>query len=131
MSKFTKIAAPALIAAMAFGAAVPAQAQHNQGRDYGYNNHNNNGNNGYNNGRVIEREIAQLERQVNRSDNRDRISEREAASLRRDVAQLRWTYRSYARNGLSSNEVRTLQDRIQRIRHRLQNERNDRDGRRY
>ncbi|WP_310533507.1 hypothetical protein [Novosphingobium sp.] len=131
MFKFTKIAAPALIAAMAFGAAVPAQAQnygqHNQGRDYGYN-HNNNG---YNNGQGIEREITQLERQVNRGDNRDRISEREAAGLRRDVAQLRWTYRSYARNGLSSSEVRTLQNRIQNIRHRLQNERNDRDGRRY
>lgn len=129
MSKFTKIAAPALIAAMAFGATVPAQAQHNQGRDYGYN-HNNN-NNGYNNGRGIEREITQLERQVSRNDNRDRISEREAAGLRRDVAQLRWTYRSYARDGLSSREVRSLQDRIQRIRHRLQNERHDRDGRRY
>jgi hypothetical protein len=127
MFKFTKIAAPALIAAMAFGVAVPAQAQHNQGRDYGYN-HNNNG---YNNGRGIEREITQLERQVSRNDNRDRISEREAAGLRRDVAQLRWTYRSYARNGLSSSEVRTLQNRIQNIRHRLQNERHDRDGRRY
>ena len=138
MSKFTKLAAPALIAAMAFGAAVPAQAQYNQGpynqgRDYGYNNNhnNNNGYNRHNNGRGIEREIAQLERQVSRNDNRDRISEREAAGLRRDVAQLRWTYRSYARDGLSSREVRTLQDRIQRIRHRLQNERHDRDGRRY
>ena len=130
MFKFTKIAAPALIAAMAFGAAVPAQAQYNQGRDNGYN-HNNHNNNGYNNGRGIEREITQLERQVNRGDNRDRISEREAAGLRRDVAQLRWTYRSYARDGLSNREVRTLQDRIQRIRHRLQNERHDRDGRRY
>ncbi|MCW1402567.1 hypothetical protein OKA06_09585 [Novosphingobium sp. MW5] len=125
MSKFTKIAAPALIAALAFGATVPAQAQnYNQGRGYGYNN-------GYNDGRGIEREISQLERQVARSDNRDRISEREAAGLRRDVAQLRWTYRSYARNGLSSGEVRNLQDRIQRIRHKLQYERHDRDGRRW
>ena len=132
MSKFTKIAAPALIAALAFGVTVPAQAQHNQGRDYGYNHNNHSGyNNGYNNGRGIEREITQLERQVARSDNPDRISEREAAGLRRDVAQLRWTYRSYARDGLSSREVRNLQDRIQRIRHKLQNERHDRDGRRY
>lgn len=122
MSKFTKIAAPALIAALAFGATVPAQAQHN--RHYGHNN-------GYYDGRGIEREIMQLERQVARSDNRDRISEREAAGLRRDVAQLRWTYRSYARNGLSSGEVRNLQDRIQRIRHKLQYERHDRDGRRW
>lgn len=117
MSKFTKIAAPALIAALAFGATVPAQAQ---SRSYGHNN-----------GNGIEREITQLERQVSRSDNRDRISEREAAGLRRDVAQLRWTYRSYARDGLSSREVRNLQDRIQRIRHKLQNERHDRDHRRY
>ena len=73
MSKFTKIAAPALIAALAFGVTVPAQAQHNQGRDYGYNHNNHSGyNNGYNNGRGIEREITQLERQVARSDNRDR-----------------------------------------------------------
>lgn len=122
MSKFTKIAAPALIAALAFGATVPAQAQHS--RSYGYNN-------SHYDGRGIEREISQLERQVARSDNRDRISEREASALRRDVAQLRWTYRSYARNGLSSGEVRNLQDRIQRIRHKLQYERHDRDGRRW
>ncbi|MFM6932353.1 MAG: hypothetical protein ACKOUT_08940 [Novosphingobium sp.] len=129
MFKFTKIAAPALIAALAIGA-VPAQAQ-NYGQNYGQHNPGRGYNNGYNNGNGIEREIAQLERQVNRGDNRDRISEREAAGLRRDVAQLRWTYRSYARDGLSSREVRTLQDKIQRIRARLQNERHDRDGRRY
>ncbi|MFM5929349.1 MAG: hypothetical protein ACKOPQ_00390 [Novosphingobium sp.] len=115
MPKFTKIAAPALIAAMALGAAVPAQAQHNQSR-YGYG---------------IEREISQLEYAVNRTDNRDRISEREAAGLRRDIAQLRYTYRAYARDGLSQREGRILQDRIQHLRHRLQNERHDRDHRRH
>ncbi|PLK26343.1 hypothetical protein [Novosphingobium sp. TH158] len=123
MPKFTKIAAPALIAAMALGVAVPAQAQYNQGRDYGHGY-------GYGYGNNIEREIAQLERAVNRSDNRDRISEREAASLRREVAQLRYTYRSYARNGLTNREARILQNRIQNIRHHLQYERNDRDYRR-
>lgn len=79
---------------------------------------------------AIRHQIDQLRQAVNRTDRRDRISEREAAGLRRDVANLQDQFRSYNRNGLSNPEMRTLERRIADIRGRLRYERWDRDGRR-
>ena len=114
MRKLTKIVAPALFASLALGAAMPAQA---------YPTHNGNAS--------IASEIAQLQRAVNRSDRRDRISEREAASLQRDMWRLKQQYRAFSRNGLSRHEYRILDRRIDTIRAKLQVERHDRDRHRW
>ena len=80
---------------------------------------------------AIRAQIEQLERRIQRTDGRDRISEREAASLRRSVYNLRQQYRDYARNGLNQREAQVLQSRINQIRQRLGYERRDRDGRNW
>ena len=113
MRKFSKIVAPALFAAMALGAVTPAIAAPTPYR-----------------ADTIRNEIAELQRRVERNDNRDRVSEREAAGLRRDVRRLRDDFRAYNRNGLSRGEYRTLTNRIDNIRTRLRLERRDWDNRR-
>lgn len=128
MSTFRKIALPALAALSVLGTAGAASAQ-----PYG----------GYDNGRdwgrhhtparaeAVRNQIAMLEQRVNRNDNRDRISEREAAGLRREVRDIRDQFRVFNRDGLNNREFRILQTRIDRARDRLHIERNDRDGRRW
>ena len=83
------------------------------------------------NANAIWTQIQQLQFRVNRNDNRDRISEREAAGLRRAVSDLRYQFRDYNRDGLTQRETRYLQDRINQIRSHLQYERHDNDGRRW
>lgn len=111
MRKTATLIVPALLASMAVGtvsaeARTPARAE------------------------AIRTQIAQLDRAVDRSDGRDRISEREAAGIRRDVRDLRWQFRNYNRNGLNNREMHALESRIRSIRARLHMERRDRDGRR-
>ena len=129
MTNLSKIALSAFVAAGALTAAVPAQAQ-----SYGY--QGNRYDDRYDrydrgNANAIARQIEQLRFQVERTDGRDRISEREAAGLRRAVHNLRQQFRDYSRNGLSQREERALENRIQDIRQRLRYERRDRDGRRW
>ena len=76
---------------------------------------------------AIRHQIDELQRDVNRNDNRDQISEREAAGLRGDVARLQNEFRDYNRDGLSNVEMRSLNNRIQTIRGRLHGERRDHD----
>lgn len=114
MRKLNKIAAPALLAALVLGAASPAMAQRTPYR-----------------ADQIRNQISELERRVARSDRRDRISEREAAGLRRDVRDLRYQFQRYNRNGLDRVEMRTLNNRIDNIRMRLRIERRDWDNRRW
>jgi septal ring factor EnvC (AmiA/AmiB activator) len=78
---------------------------------------------------AIRSQIAELEQRVNRNDNRDRISEREAAGLRREVQDIRNQFRTFSRDGLNDNEFRTLQTRIDRAKARLHVERHDDNGR--
>lgn len=80
---------------------------------------------------ALRTQIEQLERRVERIDRRDRISEREAATLRRAVWSLRQQHRDYSRNGLTRREAQVLQSRINQVRQRLAHELNDRDGRRW
>ncbi len=114
MRKLTKILAPALIAATALTAAAPAMAYPTPQRS-----------------NAIRAQIDDLQRRIARNDNRGRVSEREAAGLRRDVQNLRYTFQRYNRDGLSNGEFRELNNRIGTIKQRLQYERRDRDGRRY
>ena len=131
MRKLSTVVASALIAATAAGAALPAQAQPYQNGHYDDRYNNNYDRYDRGNVRAISVQIQELERRIQRSDWRDRISEREAASLRRDVWRLRQDYRAYSRNGLSRRETQILENRIQNVRQRLRWERNDRDGRRW
>lgn len=130
MRKLTKIIVPALAAIATIGTAGAASAQPfpNRDRDAGY----------HDNFRgtparaeAIRSQIAQLEQRVNRLDNRDRISEREASGLRREVRDIRDQFRAFNRNGLDNREFRTLENRIERVKARIQLERHDRDGRRW
>ena len=110
MRSIKTIILPALAAVLALGAVNPAMARDTPVR-----------------ADMIRQQINELQHDVNRNDNRDRISEREAAGLRRDVAGLQNQFRAFNRNGLSGGEVRTLERRISHIRSRLHIERRDRD----
>jgi predicted RNase H-like nuclease (RuvC/YqgF family) len=141
----TKLFASALVASAALAGAIPAQAQNypQHGYQQGYqdrNDHNDrrdwndrNDRNGYNNGNAnaIRSQIEQLQYRISRNDGRDRISDREAAGLRRAVYELQQQFRSYNRDGLNQREARYLQDRINQVRSRLQHERQDNNGRRW
>lgn len=121
MKKLNKIAAPALLAALALGAASPAMAQNRH----------------YNDHRTpvradqIRAQINWLQTRIDRRDNRDRISEREARALRNDVRNLQATFRAYNRNGLDRREMATLNGRIDNIRTRLHIESRDWNNRRW
>jgi hypothetical protein len=138
MRNLSKFVAAALVGATALGAALPAQAQSYPRHDgrYDHNDHYDHDRRDYNdqhwgNDRGIRAQIEELQRRIERTDSRDRISEREAAGLRRDVWRLRQQYREYARGGLSRRESQVLQARIHDIRQRLRFERRDDDGRRW
>src|SRR6476469_7370968 len=143
MRTTTKYLVSAIVGSAAFAAAVPAQAQgypqygnngsYQQSRDrdsrydrddrYDHDGRTNSRYNDRGQANAIRVQIEQLEQRVQRSDGRDRISEREAATLRRAVYNLRQQYRDYSRNGLTQREARVLQSRIQQLRQRLGYER--------
>jgi len=122
MNKFTKIAAPALIAALGMGAATSASAweapRHNAGHNTPMRN------------AEIRSEINGLRAQIDRAVARRMISQREAIGLRRDAAAVQQLYARYARGGLTNQEVRVLKSRVDHIQAALRMERRDRDGRR-
>lgn len=133
MTRLSRIIAPALIATAALSAAMPAQAAPYQERHHAghYDGRNDGRHDASARTNAIRQQITQLERRIERNDNRDRISEREATRLRRDVRDLRQQFRTFSRNGLTQSEFRTLERRIDQLRARLQMERHDRDGRRW
>ena len=125
MRKLTKIVAPALIAAMGIGAAaVPAQAASHARQDSRHDGQHGTPARNSN----IRAEINSLSRDIDRAAARRVISNREAASLKRDTAEIQRLYATYARNGLTSRETSTLQNRVGRIQAALRG--NDRRGRR-
>jgi hypothetical protein len=123
MRHFPKLIAPVLIAAMGLGvAAAPAQAQpigHNAGRPTPVRSAN------------IRADINSLNQNIDRAAARRTVSGREATGLKRDAAQVRRLYASYARNGLTRAETQTLQRRVDGIQAALRAERHDRDNRRH
>ena len=124
MNKLTKIIAPALAAVAVLGTAGAASAQPYPSRDWGH--HQTPAR-----AQTIRNQIAMLEQRINRNDNRDRISAREAWGLRREVRDIREQFRVFNRDGLNDREFRILQNRIDRVKDRLHVERNDRDGHRW
>ena len=79
---------------------------------------------------IVYRQLEDIAYRVNRNDWRDRISEREADGLRRDIRSAQRQLRWFDRDGLDHREMRVLQARIDELRYRLHLERNDWDGRR-
>jgi len=104
-----------LISAIALSAvalsAAPATAQYRGG--------NNNG------GAGIERQIDQIEQQIDRLRDRRLISNAEAMRLSRQAEQIDRLHDRYRRNGLSQSEHRDLTQRIQNLRQRVQSERQE------
>ncbi len=99
---------------------VPAAAQYNQGRGYGYGND-------HRYAQGIERQLDQIERRIDRLYDRRQISKNEARRLSREAEQIDRLHDRYSRNGLDRGEYGDLQRRIQILRQRVMNERRDGD----
>ena len=127
MKKMTAFAASALMAATALGAAaIPATASAQVSLRFGAP--------GFwtpERSEAIRTQIWDLDRDVDRAAQSRAVSRGEAMRLRNDVRSLRATFQSYNRNGLDFREVRLLQDRVNRIRTRLQLKRLDWDREDY
>jgi hypothetical protein len=127
MKKITALAASALMAATALGAvAMPTAASAQVTIRFGAP--------GYwtpERSNAIRQQIWNLDREVERATQNRTLSRREAVGLRRNVASLRNQYQLFNRNGLSFQEVRTLQGRVNNIRTRLRLERADWDREDY
>lgn len=117
MRKFTKIVAPALVAAMGMAAVAPGIAEaaprHQAARHYD-----------------IRTDINGLRANIDRAAARRTISQREATGLRRDVVQIQRQYAQYSRGGLSAQETRVLGARVNAVYAKLRMERHDYDRRR-
>ena len=102
-------------AASALALASPASAQYYPvlpGYAYGY--HSN-----YGQVRMLQARIDHLQRQINRLDNRDILSEREARRLRNESRQLEYRLRVASRLGLHPAERYDLERRLARLERRL------------
>ena len=117
-----KLIIAAAVATSALTAAVPAAAQYNPGRGYGYNQ-----------GGLVQSYIVradQLRQRIDQMDARDRISNREADRLRRAASDLQRRTRDYARNGLNNRERYELDQRFAQLQQAMRSERRDGNGRR-
>lgn len=76
---------------------------------------------------MVRDDINALDADIDRADNNDTISEREAADLRQRVKGLRDQFQRMNANGLTRQEVRKLESRTNYIRSRLRMERVDWD----
>jgi hypothetical protein len=109
----------AAIAASAVAVASPAAAQYYPQPGYAI---------GYNNSgqaRSLIARVDQIRRQIDRLDSRDRISNREANSLRYEARIVRDQVRRASYNGLSGGERRSLEYRVARLEQRVRHEAND------
>ncbi|HVF84017.1 MAG TPA: hypothetical protein VM913_07595 [Sphingomicrobium sp.] len=134
MHKFLVAAA---VATTALTAAVPAAAQYYpapanpyQQPYYGQGYGNGHGQHNYGLVRSYQVRVDRLQRAIARMDSRDRISEREARSLRQEARFVEQRVRAFASNGrLNNRERRDLDIRLARLEQRLIHERRDRNGR--
>jgi hypothetical protein len=101
----------AAIAASTVAVASPAAAQYYpqpQGNAYGYNAN-------YGQARSLIARVDQIRRQIDRLDNRDRLSNREADRLRYEARNVRNQVRSASFNGLGYRERQALEYRVARL----------------
>jgi hypothetical protein len=128
MRKFLVAAA---VATTALTAAAPAAAQYYPaparqpyyGQGYNY------GQNKWQLIRTYDARVARVQRAIERNDSRDRISEREARSLRAEARWLRDRVRRLSSSGINHRERRELDVRIGRLEQRLRVDIRDDNGR--
>jgi hypothetical protein len=77
------------------------------------------------------RDLRRAENLIERSVQRRRISQREAAGLRRDAHRIEVRLNQASRNGINGREFAALRVQVNRLEQRVRIERSDRDGRRY
>ena len=110
-----------------FAAAAPAAAQYYPGQPAPYGNAY-----GYNNGGIVQSYLVRADRlrqRVERLDQRNRISEREARRLRESAIDLQGRTRAYARNGLDGRERYELDQRFARLEQQIARQRYDNNNR--
>lgn len=123
----TKKALLSLLAASAVAIATPTLAQsygHGRGHDRGYDHGYNGGWNGGGHG-GLQGEQARLAQRVDRAAYRGAISRREAANLRWQLDEVRRLSWRYGRDGYSRWERNDLENRLDRIRYQLREDRRD------
>jgi len=90
---------------------------------------------GWQRGGPTRAQVVNLLRDLNRAEQRiqhnRRLSNREAASLRREAAQIRFQLNRAQRNGINQREFNMLRGQVNRLEQRVRMEANDRDRRRY
>ena len=114
------------VATSALAVAAPASAQYfpqPQGNAYGYNNN-------YGQVRRLQVRINQIQRQIERLDRRNILSNREARRLRDESRDLERRVARSGRNGLNYRERQTIEFRIARLEQRVRLEANDGNNRR-
>ena len=79
------------------------------------------------------RDLSRAEQRITRAtyQRRDGISNREAASLRREAQSIRYRLNLALRNGINGREFASLRVRVNRLEQRVRFERRDNDNRRY
>ena len=79
------------------------------------------------------RDLSRAEQRITRAtyQRRDGISNREAASLRRQAQSIRFQLNRAARNGIGQREFNSLRAQVNRLEMRVRMERRDFDNRRY
>ena len=111
-------------AASALAVATPAAAQpypQPYGNAYGY--HNN-----YGQARALKARIDAIQRQIERLDSRDVLSEREARRLRQDARELERRLRFARQNGLHPQERYDIERRLAHLERRLWRDARDGNG---
>jgi hypothetical protein len=117
------VSAVAAVSALAFAAPAAAQwaTAPQYGNAYGYNN--------YGPVRALQVRVDRVQQQINRLDNRNILSGREANRLRSESRQVEQRLRYSSRYGLNQREYANIDSQIQRLERRVWQEANDRDGR--
>jgi cell division protein FtsB len=107
------------VATSALAVAAPASAQYYpQQQGYGYNNN-------YGQVRSLQVRINQIQRQIERLDRRNILSNREARRLRDESRDLERRLARVGRNGLNFRERQNIEIRIARLEQRVRIEAND------
>ncbi|PEQ14373.1 hypothetical protein B2G71_01880 [Novosphingobium sp. PC22D] len=124
-ASITRIAAPALLAALGVAASSPVFAHDAYSAQRHDARHVTPGRAG-----SVRSDIYALDRRIDLAAQHRTISSREARGLRNQSAQIKQLYARYARNGLTAYETRALKARIDRLEVALRAERRDHDRRR-
>lgn len=128
------ISAAATVSALAF--AAPAAAQYYPAppppQAYGYNGYNGYGHDNYGSVRSLQARIDHVQRQINRLDRQNLMSERWADRLRAESSSLERRLRSAARYGLNPREANEMRYRVAQLEERVRhNSVSRRDGYAY